>query len=47
MVLWWPDVPPRMRLSPLVVKTIFASSAVMNEQLVSVAQRYPVPRRQF
>jgi hypothetical protein len=36
-----------MRLSPLVVKIIFAGGAVMNEQLVSVAQRFPAPRRQF
>jgi hypothetical protein len=47
MALWLLVVPPGMRLSPLVVKTIFASGAITNEQLVSVAQRFPAPRRQF
>jgi hypothetical protein len=47
MALWRPVVPPGMQLSPLVVKTISAGGAITNEQLVSVAQRFPAPRQQF
>jgi hypothetical protein len=36
-----------MRLSPLVVKTIFAGGAVTNEQLVRVAQHLAASRRHF